>query len=151
MEDRIRRLRLALSAVFAALTALWGWFGWLVMSWAVCMALDVLTGMAAGAKAGAWTSNKAREGLWHKAGCVAAVAIAGVLDLVVGQLVSGLPEGALPFSYDVFLCPMTVTWYILTEVGSIIENVGAMGAPVPGWLRKAVASLRDKLDEQAQQ
>ena len=46
-----------------------------------------------------------------------------------------------------FLCPLTVVWYLLTEVGSILENVGEMGAPIPGWLRRAVAALRDKVEE----
>ncbi|MFR1050762.1 MAG: phage holin family protein, partial [Lachnospirales bacterium] len=84
--------------------------------------------------------------LWHKAGCVAAVTISGILDLVVGQILTSLPTAALPFSYTVFLCPLVVIWYILTEVGSIVENAGAMGAPLPGWLKQAVAVLRDQVE-----
>lgn len=102
------------------------------MAWVVCMAIDYLTGSAAACKAGKWSSALAREGLWHKAGCVAAVTISGILDLVVGHILGSVPEAALPFAYTVFLCPLVVVWYILTEVGSIVENAGAMGAPVPG-------------------
>lgn len=144
--DKLKALKGAVSAAAAALTALWGWFGWLVVAWGACMALDVGTGMAAGAKKGEWSSGKAREGLWHKAGCVAAVTVAGVLDLVVAELLTTLPAEALPFTYTVFLCPMTVAWYLLSEAGSVIENVGAMGAPVPAWLKKAIAALRDQVD-----
>ena len=75
-----------------------------------------------------------------------AVAVSGVLDLVVGALMRTLPGGAMPVSYTVFLCPVMVAWYLLTEVGSIIENAGAMGAPVPAWLKKAVAALREQVD-----
>ena len=146
MEHKVNAFKGAVSAALAALTALWGWFGWLVVAWAVCMALDVLTGMAAGVKRGAWSSAAAREGLWHKAGCVAAVTISGILDLVVGQILINLPGVGLPFSYTVFLCPLVVVWYILTEVGSIVENAGAMGAPLPGWLKQAVAALRDQVE-----
>lgn len=142
MEESVKRFKLALSAGAAALTALWGWFGWLVVGWGACMALDVFTGMAAGARRGEWSSRTAREGLWHKAGCIAAVAAAGVLDLVAGLLTE-----ELPFEYSVFLCPLAVVWYLLTEVGSILENVGEMGAPIPGWLGRAVESLRDKVEE----
>lgn len=144
--EKVKNVKAVITTVIAALTALWGWFGWLVAAWVACMALDIATGMAAGAKRGEWSSAKAREGLWHKAGCVTAVAVSGVLDLVVGALADTLPGGAMPVSYTVFLCPVMVAWYLLTEVGSVIENAGAMGAPVPAWLKRAVAALREQVD-----
>lgn len=147
MEERIRSFKGAAAALIGTLTALWGWFGWLTLAWMGVMALDVGTGMAAGAKRGEWNSRTAREGLWHKAGCVAAVTAAGVLDLVVGMLLEQVGEGSLPFSYTVFLYPLTVGWYLLTEVGSVLENVGRMGAPVPGWLRKMVEELREEVEK----
>lgn len=148
--DRINGFKAALSAVCAALTALWGWFGWLVVAWIVAMAIDYITGSGAAVKNGEWSSQKAREGIWHKAGCIAAVVMAGLLDMVVGQILANLPNVTLPFTYTVFLCPLVVFWYILTEAGSIVENVGAMGAPVPEWLKKAIAALKDKVDESAE-
>jgi len=143
--ESVNRFKAAVSAALGLLTALWGWFGWLVVAWIACMAMDVFTGMAASCKNGEWSSKVARAGLWHKIGCVAAVLIAGVLDLVVGQLVENVGAN-LPFTYAVLLCPLAVTWYILTEAGSIIENAGKLGAPIPAWLRKWVASLRDVVD-----
>lgn len=141
----VDRLKGAVSAALAVLTALWGWFGWLVVSWVVFMALDIFTGMAAAAKKGVWSSRAAWEGLWRKAGCVAAVTAAGLLDLVVMEILSKLTID-LPFTYTVFLCPMVVVWYILTEAGSVIENAGALGAPIPQWLRKAIGAFRDQVD-----
>jgi len=146
MENRLKEFKAAVSGVIAVLTALWGWFGWLVVAWVACMALDIATGMAAGARQGQWSSKIAREGLWHKAGCVAAVVIAGVLDLVVGTILDGLPGAGLPFEYTVLLCPVTVVWYLLTEMGSIVENAGAMGAPIPTWLKRTLAALREQVD-----
>lgn len=148
MENSVKAFKTALSAVVGLLTALWGWFGWLMVGWILCMALDIATGMAAGLRSGEWSSKKAREGLLHKAGCVAAVTAAGVLDLVVGMLTASLPAGSLPFTYTVLLCPLTTVWYLLTEVGSIIENAGAMGAPVPSWLKRAIGALRDRLEDE---
>lgn len=147
MEHNVKAFKAALSATLGLLTALWGWFGWLMVAWVLCMALDIATGMAAALRSGKWASKTARDGLWHKAGCVAAVTAAGLLDLVVGLLVQSLPAGALPFTYTVLLCPLTTVWYLLTEIGSILENAGAMGAPIPAWLRKAISALRDKLEE----
>ncbi len=153
MEHKIAAFKAGAAGVCAALTALWGWFGWLVAAWVACMAIDYLTGSAAAMKGGAWSSQKAREGLWHKAGCIVAVTISGVLDFVIGLLLENIPAVTLPFEYTVLLCPLVVAWYILTELGSILENAGALGAPMPRFLRKAVAALKtgveaagDKLD-----
>lgn len=41
---------------------------------------------------------------------------------------------------------MLIVWYILTEAGSIIENAGALGAKIPGFLRKAIEALNDKVE-----
>lgn len=65
MEDGVKSLKGALTAAVAALTALWGWFGWLVAAWVVAMALDVATGMAAGARRGEWSSRIAQIGRAH--------------------------------------------------------------------------------------
>ena len=67
--------------------------------------------------------------------------------MVVGQVLAQAPEAALPFTYTVFLCPCVLVWYLLTEAGSIVENAGALGAPIPEWLKRAVAELRDRVDE----
>ena len=145
--ENVNRFKAGVSAVAALFTALWGWFGWLVVAWVFCMALDYLTGTMAALKAGEWSSEKARNGLWHKVGAIVAVLVAGILDLVVGQFLGNVvPPGALPFVYTVFLCPLVVVWYIFTEAGSIVENAGKMGSRIPEWLRKAIKALKTGVD-----
>lgn len=144
--EHVNGFKAAVTAVVAVLTALWGWLGWLVVGWVVCMVLDYITGSAAALSAGEWSSEVARRGIWHKAGCIATVAVAGILDAVLGHLLHDVSESVLPFTYTVFLCPLVLVWYILTEAGSIVENAGKMGAPIPAWLRKAIASLKEKVD-----
>ena len=63
------------AALIAAGTAIWGWMGWLVIAWLVCMVMDYLTGSLAAAKNGEWSSARAREGLWHKGGMLLVVLI----------------------------------------------------------------------------
>ena len=63
--EHINTFKAALSAFCAALTALWGWFGWLVLAWIACMAIDYMTGSAAALRAGNWSSQAARDGIWH--------------------------------------------------------------------------------------
>ena len=145
--EYINGLKAAVAALCAALTALWGWFGWVVVAWIVCMIIDYATGSAAALRAGEWSSKSARDGIWHKLGSVVAVIVAAILDTVLGHLLANLPGVELPFTYTVLLCPLVVIWYILTEAGSIIENAGALGAPIPAWLTKMIAVLESKVDD----
>ena len=121
--EHINGFKAAVAAVLGGLTALWGWFGWLVLAWLLCMALDYGTGTAAALRAGEWSSKVARDGLWHKLGAVVAVLVAAILDGVIGLILANM-----------------------TELGSIVENIGALGAPVPAWLRKAIAALESTVD-----
>ena len=145
--EHINSFKAAVAAVCAALTALWGWFGWLVVAWIVCMIIDYATGSAAALRAGEWSSKSARDGIWHKLGSVVAVIVAAILDTVIGHLLGNVPGVELPFTYTVLLCPLVVIWYILTEAGSIIENAGALGAPIPGWLAAAIKVLGSSVDK----
>lgn len=146
--EHVNHFKAAVTAALALLTALWGWFGWLVAAWVFAMALDYATGSVAALRAGQWSSRAARDGLLHKAGAIATVLTAGLLDLVVGLLLDNLGQ-ALPIKYTVLLCPLAIVWYLLTEAGSIIENAGELGANIPPWLKKAIAALRDTVDKAA--
>ena len=139
-------IKLAVVGACGAFTAAYGWLGWLVVAWAVCMVLDYITGTCAACKSGSWSSKLARNGLWHKAGMIFAVIAAGILDMVVGQLINNAGI-QLPFAYSNFLTPIVICWYIVTELGSITENAGAMGAPVPPVLKKMIAVLSAHLDK----
>ena len=79
-------------------------------------------------------------------GCIFAVLVAGILDAVVGYLFGNIHGLALPFEYTVFVCPLVVVWYMLMELGSILENVGKMGAPLPEFLKKMIAVLKATVD-----
>ena len=144
--EHINGFKAAVAAVLGGLTALWGWFGWLVLAWLLCMALDYGTGTAAALRAGEWSSKVARDGLWHKLGAVVAVLVAAILDGVIGLILTNIPTLTLPFDYTVFLTVLVLVWYIMTELGSLVENAGALGAPVPAWLRKAIAALESTVD-----
>ena len=78
--DRLTTIKAAVSAAAAALTAFWGWTGWLAAAWFLAMLLDYATGSAAALRAGTWSSRCAREGLWHKAGSVAGVLVSALLS-----------------------------------------------------------------------
>lgn len=42
--SKAMELKAAITAIFAAMTAFWGWTGWLVIVWLAAMILDYATG-----------------------------------------------------------------------------------------------------------
>lgn len=146
-EQHFTQVKMALGAVLAFLTAVLGWYGWLCLLLALCMALDYITGTAAAKKTGTWSSKVARDGLWHKVAIVAGVAAASILDIVLGLILNNIPVLELPFTYSVAFGPVVVVWYMLTELGSILENSGELGGPQPAWFKKAIAALKDQVDD----
>lgn len=144
--DNVSAFKVMMTAIFAGISAVLGWFGWLILAFVACLAGDWLVGSAAAAKNGEWSSQRGREGIWHKAGCIVVVLVAAILDAVIGTVINNIPSIALPFTYTVLLCPVILVWYILTELGSIIENAGKIGAPVPAFLKKAIALFKGTVD-----
>lgn len=145
--DRINEYKAAFAAFLGLLTGFWGWLGWLVVLWIGMMVLDYLTGSAAAAKDGKWSSAKAREGIWHKMGMVVIVVVAAVADMLIRMVLDYIPAIQLPFHYCCVLAPIVLVWYIVTELGSIAENAAVMGAPVPKWLLKLLETVNETIDK----
>lgn len=135
------------AAVCGAFTAAFGWLGWLVVAWAACMALDWVSGSAAAASRGAWSSAAARAGIWHKAGMVVVVLVCALTDAVLAVAVANLP--GLGLEVNGVVLPVVLVWYIFTELGSIAENAAEMGANVPEWLLKLLAAGKSAADKSA--
>ena len=145
--DKATEIKAFFAAVMAFCTALWGWVGWAVIVLIVCMALDWITGSWAARRKGEWSSAIARDGLWHKLGEIVALLVAALCDIAIQVI---LHSAAAPLlggiEYRNYMTLLVAIWYIFTELGSIIENAGELGAPVPGWLRKGIAALKHKAD-----
>ena len=138
-------VKAAIVGIFGAFGAAFGWLGWLVLAWVACMVVDYISGSSAAMQAGQWSSAKARSGIWHKGGMLVVVVVAAVADNVLALVVVNIP--GLPIEYTVLLLPMVLVWYVLTELGSILENAAAMGAPVPQFLIRILASAKEKVED----
>ena len=137
-------IKAAIVGIFGAFGAAFGWLGWLVLAWIGCMVVDYISGSSAAMKAGQWSSAKARGGIWHKAGMIVVVIVAAVADNVLSLVVASIP--GISIEYTVLLLPMVLVWYILTELGSILENAAAMGSDVPPFLIRILASAKEKVE-----
>ena len=145
-ENTILSFKLGVAGAISVLTALWGWFGWLVVAWIGLMFADWLVGSAAAAHAGKWSSAKLREGAWHKGGMVIIVCVSLVADWLIGSLLGHIPGVKLPFEYTVLIGPMVIVWYIIGELGSLAEHAVSMGAPHPKWLPKILDISKEAVD-----
>lgn len=139
--------KFSLVAILTAFFASHGWWLWLAGLWAAFMFLDYLTGSAAALKKREWSSKIAREGLWHKAGELLVVLLAIGLDLTILVVSTNMPGLQISFQWPCLLSALVFAWYILTEAGSIIENAGELGAPIPKWLAKLITALKGKVDD----
>ena len=138
-------IKAAIVAFAGAFSAAFGWLGWLIAAWVICLVVDYISGSAAAMQTGQWASAQARAGIWHKAGMIVVVIVAALADYVLALVVANIP--ALPITYTVLILPVVLVWYILTELGSILENAASMGAPVPEFLTKLLAAAKDKVED----
>ena len=143
--NRAMEIKIGITAALTTLTAFWGWFGWLVVLWILCLILDYATGTVLACKAGTWSSTRARSGIFSKVGSIIVVLVTGLADL--GLWLIFRYTGYFPFSYTAILCPIVLSWYILTEMGSILENAGQLGAPLPHFLIRWIAVLQKRVNQ----
>lgn len=105
----------------------------------IVMLVDYITGIAQAWVSKTLSSRVGLVGIVKKVGYLFAVAVAIVVDYVIQTAAAGAGfalEGS-------FLFGMLVTiWLILNECISILENLGEIGVPLPGFLMSIVKRLK---------
>ena len=118
------------------------------------MILDYITGMLASKReaidhpsdpAYGWSSKKGAKGIIKKVGYLCVIAAAMVMDYIILNVASAI---GFDMPTTAFFGLLVAVWYILNELLSVVENAGRMGADVPDWLTKYIASLKSKIDEE---
>ena len=64
----------------------------------------------------------------------------------MGLALNNFPRLALPFAYNTLLTPLVIMWYIVSELGSILDNSANMGTPVPSFLKSALEKVKSSCD-----
>lgn len=143
MNEKFVAAKSVMAAGLTALGTFLGWKGILLTVWVGVMALDYLSGTLAACREGQWSSAAARQGLWHKGGMILVVTVAAVSDVVMLMMVRFLPLG---MEWSGWILPLVLAWYIITELGSILENAVKMGAEVPDFLIRLLKSGMELTD-----
>lgn len=137
MEDKVFEIKAAVSAFFAIVGTFLGWKGIMLLIWVAAMVLDYISGSLAAHKNGEWSSAKAREGLHHKGGTILVVLVAMLFDGCLALIAINIPALNIT-SWPGVIFPVVLAWYIITELGSILENSVSMGAAYPEWLMRGL-------------
>lgn len=61
------------------------------------------------------------------------VIVSAIADWIMVLIAQYIPIG---IQWPGIILPLVLAWYIITELGSILENAVKMGANAPGWLVK---------------
>ena len=157
--EKARAYCMAIQTVFAgAVTWISSRLGILfpmIVIFVVMMVIDFISGYLASMKEAiehpedpnyGWSSKKGRLGIYKKVGYMCSVSVGMIIDVLIhtyGEYLGFDMKNAALFSL------LVLSWYILNEALSIIENVGRMGAPVPDWLKRYIAVLKNKVDKKA--
>lgn len=125
-----------MSSFFAIAGTFLGWKGILLIIWTAAMVLDYISGTIAARKNGEWNSERAREGLAHKGGMILVVLVSMLFDACLALVAINIP--GLNMTWPGIIFPVVLVWYVLTELGSVLENSIKMGASYPEWLVKGL-------------
>lgn len=102
---------------------------------------DIVTGIIKAIKNKDFSSAKMREGLIHKSSYVFIIAVAGLIEYA-GKYVN--------LGFTLPLVPISGVYVILTEIGSIVENIIEINPEIaPGKLKELFA-IKDTLNKQKQ-
>lgn len=143
-DNTMLAAKTTLVAFFTAIGSFLGWKGIMALVWIVLMCLDYISGTLAARREGNWKSSLAREGLWHKGGMILVVLVALIADAIMLLALPHIP--VIDIAWPEILFPMVLAWYIITELGSILENAVRMGAKVPVWLVKIMDATLKTVD-----
>lgn len=141
------------SAIVAWLFAKLGILLYVLALLTIVMFIDYITGMTASKSEAidhpddpnyGWNSKKGAKGIFKKFGYICVIAVAMIVDYVILHVAKNI---GIETDIKAFFGLMVTVWYLLNEALSIIENVGRMGTPIPEWLRKYIAVLKNKIEQ----
>lgn len=114
---------------------------------AIVMLIDYVTGMAGASYSGKLSSRVGIMGILKKAGYFALVAVGMVADYLIS---SALVEIGIDLKITYCFGMIITVWLIINELISILENLGELDVPLPGFLVNIIKTLKNKVEEQAE-
>ena len=105
----------------------------------VVMLLDYITGMVKAWEAGQLSSKIGIKGILKKLGYLVIVSVACVVDWGVRY---GAESVGMDWKFEFLFASIVLLWLVINELISILENVSAIGVPVPSFLTAIINKLK---------
>lgn len=142
--DRPNTIKALCSAVIAGLTAYFKVIAVPVALLFVVMLIDYASGVANAYTNGEWSSKVGIKGIVKKVGYMGVVIVAAVFDWLI---YSGLKGVGVTFDGSYYFGLIVTIWLIINECISILENLGELGVPLPGFLIKGIKKLQKNIED----
>lgn len=113
----------------------------------IAVVLDYITGIIAAAIKGKLSSQTGWKGILKKLSYFAVVSATIIIDWV---LLFGGEKIGMTLHTGGLITIMSIVWLLLDELISILENLGEIGVPLPGILKKMLFVLQKKVSSQIQ-
>lgn len=113
----------------------------------VVMIADYVTGMVKAWYNAELCSRIGLKGIIKKVGYLVIVGVGMVVDYLLREALHSVGV-SVTVEYTVAL--IVIVWFIINELISILENVAAIGAPVPEFILKLVKRLKVSVEDKAE-
>ena len=110
----------------------------------ITMLIDYISGMSKAYINGEWSSKVGFRGIVKKLGYIGVVIVAAVMDWVI---YSGLKGVGISIGMSYYLGLIVTIWLLINECISILENLGSIGVPLPGFLIKGIKKLQKNIED----
>ena len=108
------------------------------------MMIDYCSGMIKAWTTGKLSSRVGVVGIVKKVGYLVTVCVAAIVDWLIA---SGLKKVGISIALDYCFGLMVTIWFIVNELISILENLSAIGVPLPGFLVAMIKRLKVVVDD----
>ncbi len=141
-------VKMVVAAIFAATGAYFRELLGPILVLVAVMLLDYISGMARAWAEKDLSSRMGVLGIVKKLLYLVAVAVAVVVDWVIQTAAAKAGINAVGVH---FVGLLVAIWLILNECISILENVSALGVPIPAFLQTIIERLRQTTETEAEE
>lgn len=117
------------------------------------MAIDYISGMLAaktealthpGNKRYGWSSKRGLIGIYKKIGYILTVLVALCTDYIIFTLLENI---GVHYNTGTLFGLLTLIWFIINELISILENTGRMGVKLPPFIINVLSEIKDDIEK----
>ncbi len=142
--DFLKTIKAIFVAAFGLLSSWLGVLAIPVYVLVACNIMDYVTGLAAAHRRNQKVSSYVGVlGIAKKVCMWLLIAVGAVVDWLL--LYCGAQLG-FEIQLPMLVASLVAVWLIINEIISILENIGDIGVPLPGFLTKIVQGLKSKIE-----